>query len=121
MSPTGRGAATAFWVKVKNEMDDVGWDKSELAKRSGLARTTIDGLESGKRRPTVKTVHALADLFHIDRKEARRLAGLAPPEPAPVSVREAILASSVYTAEQKSMLLAMLDTIDRANAITPTD
>jgi transcriptional regulator with XRE-family HTH domain len=105
-------------------MLDLGWNNSELAERSGVTRPTIDRLRSGKRPPAVKTVHKLADALHIDRKSAEQLAGLAPDGVVGTgdgSVRAAVLASKVYTDEQKQMLLSMIDTIERANGTAPTD
>ncbi len=120
MTSGERGVAFDFWTEVEKRRLDLGWEKQELAKRSGMARSTIDGLRSGKRPPRFKTIHALADLLHIDRDKAEQLAGLTerPPEPGQMSVRDAIVASPEYTQDQKEMLLAMLSTIDRANGAT---
>ena len=44
----------------------VGISQYELAKRSGISRTMIHHLESGKRNPTLITVHALASALALD-------------------------------------------------------
>lgn len=117
----GRGVAFAFYREVESRRLEQGLTKAELAERSKVARTTIDNLESGTRAPRVKTVHAIADLLHIDRREAEALAGLRPTVPdlgqPHVDVRAAIQASTVYTDEQRAMLLAMIDTIEQANGL----
>ena len=119
-----RGVAYPLWVEIEQRRLDAGMEKSELAKRAKLARSTIDNLKSVRRAPAVKTVHALADVFNMDRQRAEKLAGLVeapPPQPDDGDVRAAVLASSAYTREQKGMLLAMIDTIERANGNAPTD
>jgi transcriptional regulator with XRE-family HTH domain len=116
----GRGVAYALWREVESRRLEQGLTKAELAERAKLARTTINDLQSGTAVPRVKTVHALADLLHIDRREAEILAGLRPAESEPsqeVDVRAAIQTSTAYTEEQRAMLLAMIDTIERANGL----
>jgi transcriptional regulator with XRE-family HTH domain len=118
-----RGVAYPFWVEVEQRRLDAGMEKHELAKLAKLARSTIDNLKSTRRAPTVKTVHTLADVLHIDRQQAEKLAGLVEPLPrsADDDVRAAVLASRAYTPDQKEMLLTMIDTIERANGTAPTD
>lgn len=57
-----------------------GWTKAELADRSGVARSTIDGWESNPRPPQAKKVNAVADVLGIDRARALRLAGIIAPQ-----------------------------------------
>jgi transcriptional regulator with XRE-family HTH domain len=120
VSLANRGVAYALWREVESRRISQGLTKAELAKQTGLGRSTIDRLETGARAPLASTVHALADVLHIQRGEAETLAGLRPAAPNPneqPSVRDAILASSAYTDEQRQMLLSMVDTIERANGL----
>lgn len=55
-----------------------GIGKVELAKRAGVARATVNRLQTQKRPPLIETVVALADVVGLDRTEAAALAGLAP-------------------------------------------
>ena len=93
---------------------------TELHKASGVARSTMDRLETGKRPPQARVIHALADAVHIDRNEALQLAGLkhddeSPDDVSTADVRRAVEASSAYTPEQRAMLLQMMDTFDQVN------
>ncbi len=121
MAKGGHGVAYNLWREVESARVAAGLTKVELAERSKVARSTIDGLRNGLRAPTVTTVHKLADVLHIDRRRAEILAGLRIEEPQiddQVDVRAAILASPHYTEEQRSMLLAMVETIEQANGLT---
>lgn len=44
----------------------LGISQYELAKRSGISRTMIHNMESGKRNPTLITAHALAHALDVD-------------------------------------------------------
>lgn len=70
-----RAPARRLWERVERAMLHRGWNKSDLARESGLGRNTIDGLYKG-RRPSVRTVKTLAELFGLDLDEAYELAGL---------------------------------------------
>lgn len=115
----GRGPAYNFWVRVKAEQATRGWTDSELYRRSGVSRNTINGLETRKR-VEAATVNALAEALDIPLAEAHQLAGLVPSdEQAPpaggVSVREAILADPNYTEQQRQTMLQLVDLIEQAN------
>ncbi|GAA4225914.1 hypothetical protein GCM10022254_09020 [Actinomadura meridiana] len=65
-----------------------GWSRVQLAKRAGVARTTVDGWKTNPRAPHVTTVTDVADALGVDRSEALRLAGLTPTRPVPTSDEE---------------------------------
>jgi len=119
-----RGVAYDFWWRVRTEQDARGWTDDELRARSGIARTTVDRLQAGKRPPTARVVNALAGALDIDLTEAHRLAGRTPAPPATesgeeddprVSAREAILRDRIYTDQQRKTMLELLDIFDEAN------
>ncbi|MFC8846743.1 MULTISPECIES: helix-turn-helix domain-containing protein [unclassified Micromonospora] len=119
-----RGVAYDFWWRVRTEQDTRGWTDEELRARTGVARTTVDRLQAGKRPPTARVVNALADALDIDPTEAHRLAGRTPAPPAAhpgeegeprVSAREAILRDPLYTAQQRKTMLELLDIFEQAN------
>lgn len=118
-----RGVAYDFWMRVRTEQGARGWTDDELHRRTGIARTTIDRLRSGKRPPTARVVNALADALDINLADAHRLAGRTPspvdsddeaPEPR-ISVREAILRDRIYTEQQRKAMLELLDIFEQAN------
>jgi transcriptional regulator with XRE-family HTH domain len=117
MTNRPRGVAWPFWKRLKDAQADIPLTDTELQRLSGVARTTVDRLEHGKRPPQARVIHALADAVHIDRDEALRLAGLKADEQPPdtADVRRAVEASSTYTPEQRAMLLQMMDTFDQVN------
>ena len=43
-----------------------GWSQSELAKKLGVAKSTISMYEVGKRQPDFETLEAISDLFNVD-------------------------------------------------------
>ncbi len=118
-----RGVAYDFWWRVRTELDARGWTEDELRSRTGVARTTVDRLQVGKRPPTARVVNALAEALEIDLTEAHRLAGRTPAPPSPggenqspqLSAREAILRDRIYTDQQKKAMLELLDIFDQAN------
>lgn len=68
--------ALPLWLRVERERVAKVWTKSTLARKSGVARTTIDRLQANQRKPLPETVAALADALGIPRQEAFALAGL---------------------------------------------
>lgn len=79
--------ALPLWLRVERERVAKVWTKSKLARKSGVARTTIDRLQANQRRPLPETVVALADALDIPRQEAFALAGL---EASTAVVEEAV-------------------------------
>ena len=45
---------------------DAGMSQEELAKRLGLAKSTISMYESGSREPSLEILEAIADTFNVD-------------------------------------------------------
>ncbi len=123
MSDRPRGVAWAFWRHVKDAQADVPLTDVELQKLSGVARTTIDRLETGQRPPQARVVHALADALHIDRNVALREAGLKRHEADEddqkqndhAKLYEMVENASGYTRDQRQALLLMMKTFEAAN------
>ncbi|MGC4769240.1 helix-turn-helix domain-containing protein [Micromonospora sp. DT44] len=113
-----RGPAYAFWARVKAEQATRGWTDSELFRRSGVTRNTINGLKT-RERVTASTVNDLADALEIPRDEAHKLAGLVPADDEPdgeaANAREAILRDPIYNDEQRAAMLQLHDLFARAN------
>lgn len=84
----GSGVAHALWNRVETERLNNGLTRIELAERTGLARSTIDRLKTGRRTPQPETVRALATELDIDLTEAFELAGLGPKPPPHTSAEE---------------------------------
>ncbi|MFY1705415.1 helix-turn-helix domain-containing protein [Micromonospora sp. WMMA1923] len=120
---SAHGVAYDFWWRVRTEQDSRGWTDDELRARTGVARTTVGRMKVGKRPPTARVVNALADALEIDPAEAHRLAGRAPAPPtgtdaaraSEISVREAIRRDPAYTAQQRTLMLSLLDIFEQAN------
>ncbi|MEU8329848.1 helix-turn-helix transcriptional regulator [Micromonospora sp. NPDC048839] len=124
---TERGVAYDFWVRVRAEQNARGWTDDELRDQSGIARTTVDRLQVGKRPPTARTVNALSRALGIDETEAHQLAGRLPrdtpasgtatpfQQPRTPSVREAILADPIYDDDQRRAMLQLIDIFEQAN------
>jgi transcriptional regulator with XRE-family HTH domain len=112
-----RGVAYDFWVRVKREQASRGWTDEELRRQSGIARTTVDRLEKGKRAPAAATVNSLATALDVDQDEAHRLARLVPdlPRSGGVSTRDAVLRDPNYTETQRQTMLELLDVFARVN------
>lgn len=63
-------------LRIKND-----WNRTQLAERAGVARTTIDKWKTARRAPLNTTVTEVADRLGIDREKALRLAGVVPRSP----------------------------------------
>lgn len=61
----------------------------QLAKKAGVARSTVDGWKTNPRQPLVTTVTDVADRLGIDRQQALRLAGISPAATAAQDAEEA--------------------------------
>lgn len=51
----------SFNVKLKELRDRLGLTQEQFAKKAGFSRTTITELESGSKKPTLKTIQKLAE------------------------------------------------------------
>ena len=73
--------------RVARRRVEVRTSQTDLAKRCDLARGTIANIESGRQRPTLHTLFAIADALEADvhallptRGELERVAGASAPE-----------------------------------------
>lgn len=53
-----------FGIWVRQEREKLGWSQADLAKASGLYRSLINNIESGKSRSTPETLTALANALN---------------------------------------------------------
>jgi len=85
MSDDVRVPARGLYLRVLERLALTGMTKTELRKRTGVARSTIDSWATQTAPPQARTVNKVADALGIDRVEALRLGGIldeAPGEPA---------------------------------------
>lgn len=69
--------------RVKELRLERGWNQTVLSYHSGLAQTVISEIETGKREPSYRTLHRLADAFGVSVPELfveTAPKALAPPE-----------------------------------------
>jgi transcriptional regulator with XRE-family HTH domain len=108
--------AYALWLRLQEEMVRRGWNQDELSKRIGLSRQTLAAFRTNGRPPQARLIKQIADGLGIDEVEVARLAGVLPPAPShDVDVREAIRRSAAFTERQRTMLLDLVDELERAN------
>jgi repressor LexA len=55
-----------FADMLKKLRTDCGWSQQELAKKAGLAKSTISMLENGERKPSFEVLETLADIFNVN-------------------------------------------------------
>lgn len=70
--------ALPWWQHLEDLRIRNDWNRTQLAERAGVARTTIDKWKTARRAPLNTTVTEVADRLGIDREEALRLAGVLP-------------------------------------------
>jgi transcriptional regulator with XRE-family HTH domain len=66
--------------EIERLLDERGWNKSELGRRSGRDSSTVGRLMAGETSPTAETLLALAAALGVDGTYLLRLAGLSIPE-----------------------------------------
>jgi|ERR1017187_2171534 transcriptional regulator with XRE-family HTH domain len=71
--------AAPLYELVERTRQEKGWTKSQLARKAGVRRMTIERWRTAPRTPLPATVNAVADALGIDRQLARERAGLWPP------------------------------------------
>lgn len=115
-----RGVAYAFWLRLDQARVDQHKTQRDLVIATGIPASTINNLQWSTRPPQPRIVFALADALGIPHDEAKRLAGLAPPEASVdlPDVREAIrndVRRGIFTEEQGRVLLDLVAAMDAAN------
>ncbi|MET8146238.1 XRE family transcriptional regulator [Sphaerisporangium sp. NPDC005288] len=63
--PDGGGAAVAVGEQIRRRRAQRGMSAAELARRAGLSKATLSGLEAGTGNPTIDTLDAVAVALHI--------------------------------------------------------
>ena len=95
-----------FSVWLQQEIDTRGWNQAELHRKSGLSRTIISDVLSGKVSPGFDFCVAIGQAFHLPGDQVLRLAGLLPPVPARTEQHEQLLyLLNQMNEEQKADLL----------------
>jgi len=127
----GEGVAYRLYRYIDRFLYERRLGQKWLIAASDVSAMTINRLRTQENPPKAETIHALAEALaavliqegkleptQVDqfRDELAVMAGrLQPATDDPIPVREAIERSSVYTREQKTALLAMVDALDAAN------
>lgn len=75
--------ARPLYDEVERIRLDNGWTRTQVAKRAGVARGTIDNWRTQRRSPLAPTVKDVAERLGIDADRALRLAGILTPPPTP--------------------------------------
>ena len=83
MPDDARVPAHGLYLRVMERLALTGMTKTELRKRTGVARSTIDSWATQATPPQARTVNKVADALGIDRVEALRLAGILDETSAP--------------------------------------
>lgn len=108
MPDDARVPAHGLYLLVMERLALTGMTKTELRKRTGVARSTIDSWATQATPPQARTVNKVADALGIDRVEALRLAGIldetsAPAPPiVPLDAFERSVAESALPAAEKT-------------------
>lgn len=81
--------ARPLWERIERIRLDRGWTKVQLARATGVDRTTLDKWRYQPRSPQPPTVKQVAERLDIDQEEALRLAGITTPASAVEDAEEA--------------------------------
>jgi hypothetical protein len=126
MTHSRPGVAYPLWRRITELSGQLGLNKTELEKLTGVRKATLDAWRTAKRCPQSRTVTAVAvainqaaekagmDLY-LSPDEALRLAGVVP-QASVDDVRQAISQNSVFTDAQRVALLGIVDTFVQQNA-----
>lgn len=76
MPDNARVPAHGLYLRVMERLALTGMTKTDLRRRTGVARSTIDSWATQATPPQARTVNKVADALGIDRVEALRLAGI---------------------------------------------
>lgn len=87
--PVSSTIANSVGAQLRLRRDQRGMSASELARRSGLSKATLSGLESGRSNPTIETLDAVAVALGIPLTDL-----LVPTAPAEPQVVRATAASN---------------------------
>jgi transcriptional regulator with XRE-family HTH domain len=74
---------TDFVTWLSNEMEDRGWNNSELARRAGLVPSAVSQVIAGNRGTGPEFCRSVARALHVPPEMVFRKAGLLPPLPGP--------------------------------------
>lgn len=95
-------------TRIKELMDERGWTIYELAKRSGLAQTTISNMWKRNTEPTIPSLRAICSAFGITLAQFFAEGDMVEltPEQQQFFTRWAVL-----SAEQKEMLMNLVNSM----------
>jgi len=94
-----------FSLWLQGWMDRLGWDQSEMARRAGVTRATINRVLSETRRPGPATCAAIAKALGVDDEEVLQRAGILNKRAGDMSLSEWIAAGRKLTSKERADLL----------------
>jgi transcriptional regulator with XRE-family HTH domain len=89
----GAGIALGQWIRLRRAAASI--SQRELADRAGLSRSYLCDIERGRgKKPSIHSLHAIADALEVDRVDLLRAAGVldAPSGPEEASRERRLLA-----------------------------
>jgi transcriptional regulator with XRE-family HTH domain len=91
---------------INRELNARQWSVRELARRSGLAHTTINDVTALRSNPGLEFCRSIARAFNVPPEQVLRLAGLLPPVPEEtVTIAELVfLANQLPLDEQEKLV-----------------
>jgi transcriptional regulator with XRE-family HTH domain len=94
---------------LEEELESRGWSQRELARRAGIAHTTVSYVLAGRQAPSWDFCAAIAEALGLAPTEVFVLAGLLPPPlPAVAEETEAVAILRELDPEARAHALAML-------------
>ncbi|GHH67464.1 hypothetical protein GCM10017673_14490 [Streptosporangium violaceochromogenes] len=107
LAPPGR----AFWQEAERKRNALGWTKTAMTRRAGVARKTYDRLFDQPRKPLPETINKIADALGIPRPDAYALSGLdpnsVPTEKAETGSEKEFVEEDPYISQLEELLAQM--------------
>jgi transcriptional regulator with XRE-family HTH domain len=96
----------SFSQWLDQRLDERGWSRADLSRRSGISEAALSLLYSGAREPGKKMCAGIADALHLNHDDVFRAAGLLPAKPSDdETVSEIMHISHTLTEENRQDVL----------------
>lgn len=110
------GKSEFFTNWLQDEIDNRGWNKSTLARATGLSRQTISNVLSKRRAPGQEFCNAIAAAFGCDPAIVFQKAGLLPNAIQSDRAGELAFKFSLLSSEQQDALMMIADSFIFGNS-----
>jgi len=108
-----------FIAWLGKQLNERGWNNSELARRAGLGNQTIYAIMNGTRKPGIDSCVGIARALHILPEDVLRHAGLLPPLPPAVSnERTAAILFRQLSPDDQQTILTIMRALPHSQALT---